>query len=184
MPQELVESFERYRSYLRMLVELQLSPRLRSKLDPSGVIQQTLLEAHNTVRSVDLQDDTVLTWLRRILANNLADEIRKLRTVKRGGGRELSLEQSLEQSSLKLEKFIALDHATASNRLMRKEQLLQLTTAMSELPPAQREALILQHWQGHTLAEIAAQTGRTRVAVAGLIKRAIQRLREHLIELE
>ena len=116
--------------------------------------------------------------------NNLADEIRKLRTIKRGGGRELSLEQSLEQSSLKLEKFIALEHATASNRLMRKEQLLQLTTAMSELPPAQREALILQHWQGHTLAEIAAQTGRTRVAVAGLIKRAIQTLREHLIEFE
>lgn len=184
MPQEIVESFERYRNYLRMLVELQLSPRLRSKLDPSGVIQQTLLEAHQTIQAIDVTDDDRLAWLRRILANNLTDEIRKLHTVKRGGGRELSLEQSLEQSSLRLEKFIAAEHATASHRLVREEQLLQLTTAMSQLPAAQREALVLQHWHGHTLAEIASRTGRTRVAVAGLIKRAIQTLRERLVEFE
>lgn len=181
MPQSTAESFEQFRGYLRMLVDFQMDPRLRGKLDPSGIVQQTLLEAFQAgANSETSGDGSPLPWLRRILANNLADEIKKLHRVKRGGGREVSLEQAMEQSSLKLEAFAVADDPSPSHHLVKQEQVLRLTDALARLPDAQREALVLQHWHGWQLAQIADHMGRTRVAVAGLIKRAIQALREDM----
>ncbi|MFO1041548.1 MAG: sigma-70 family RNA polymerase sigma factor [Planctomycetaceae bacterium] len=174
-------SFEKYRGYLRMLVDVLTDPRLRGKLDPSGIVQQTLFEAYQASANLESSSDgSVLPWLRRILANNLADEMKRLLRAKRGGGREISLEQAMEQSSLKLEALIAADDLSPSHRLMKQERILHLTDALTRLPDAQREALILQHWHGWQLAKIAEQMGRSRVAVAGLVKRAIQSLREDL----
>lgn len=174
---------EGFRQYLKLLGQLQLDPRLQSKIDLSGVVQQTLLEAHQAWRQVQEQGLAQKTaWLRRILANNLADEIRKFGAAKRDIARELSLEAALEQSSMRLEMWLTSDQSSPSQAVERQEQAVRLAEALAQLPDAQREALVLQHWHGWTLAQIAQQLGRSPAAVAGLLKRGLQRLRLELHE--
>lgn len=173
--------WERYREYLRLLVQVNLDPRLKGKIDLSGVVQQTLLEAHQAFDSkLPLAADQQFAWLRRVLANNLMDEIRKLTSDKRDVRRELSLVAAVEQSSLRLEALVATDDSLPENRWLREERTLLLAQAMAKLPDSQLKALVLQHWHGWSLMQIADHMGRTRTAVAGLLKRALRQLREEM----
>jgi RNA polymerase sigma-70 factor (ECF subfamily) len=142
------------------------------------VVQQTLLEAHAArQRFAALPPEARAAWLRQALAHNLADELRRRAAGKRDAARARSLEAALGQSSARLGDLLAADQSSPSAAAQREEQSVALAAALARLPEAQREALVLQHWEGWPLAKIAEHLGRTRAAVAGLIKRALQQLR-------
>jgi RNA polymerase sigma-70 factor (ECF subfamily) len=172
---------ERYRAYLGLLARLQVDPRWRARVDLSGAVQQTLFEAHQVLREGDGHSaEERLAWLRKCLANNLRDEFRKLNAEMRDVRRERSLEAALGQSSQRLEAWLVATSSSPSERCQHEEQAVELAAALNRLPEAQREALVLQHWHGWKVAEIAEHLGRTRTAVAGLLKRGLARLREEL----
>src|SRR4051794_23534583 len=99
---------ERYREFLSLLARLQLDPRLQGKVDLSGVVQQTLLELHQGFDQFQAWEEVQkAAWLRKILAHNLTDEVRKLRTAGRDVARERPLEAALECSSARLEAWLA-----------------------------------------------------------------------------
>lgn len=182
-PSPIGPSLERCRNYLRLLARMQLDGPLRDKLEASDLVQQTLLEAF--ARQEQFRGQTegeLLAWLRQILAHNLADALRALGRAKRDVKLERSLEASLEHSSMRMAGCLAADHSSPSERAVRNEELLRLAEALTELPEAQREALILHHLQGLSLAETAVRLGRTEPAVAGLLHRGLKKLRELLPE--
>ncbi len=175
------DRLERFRAYLLLLARKQLGVRLPAKLDASDVVQQTLLEAHQKVAQFRGGTDAELAgWLRRLLACTLADALRGLGRAKRDVTRERSLEAAVEQSSAQLASWLAADQSSPSQQAVRHEEAVRVADALARLPEAQRQALELRYWQGRSLAEISRQLGRTTTAVAGLLKRGLQQLREEL----
>ena len=60
---------------------------------------------------------------------------------------------------------------------------MRLNASIAALPNAQRDAFLLQHEGGLSLAEIAALTGVGAETVKGRLRYAIARLRNDLAEL-
>jgi RNA polymerase sigma-70 factor (ECF subfamily) len=174
---------ERFRAYLSLLARLEIAPRLRDKVDLSGVVQQTLLEAHQGLKQYPRPGRghaETTAWLRSILSHNLADMLRKLTAQKRDVRLERSLEAALDQSASRLEHWLAAEQSSPSQHAMRQEELLNLAESLALLPEAQRRAVELHHLEGRTLAEIAAELGSTKAAVAGLLHRGLKALRVQL----
>ena len=174
-------SLEAYRDYLRLLVRLQLSPRLRTKLDASDIVQQAILQAHvGRGRFRGRTEGEWLAWLRAILANALATAARRFDTQSRELGRERSLEAELELSSSRLDGFLVADQTSPSERAVRCEDRLRLARCLARLPEDQRRVVELHYLKGISVADAAGQIGRTRPAAVGLLFRGLKRLRELL----
>lgn len=176
-----VHALEQYRPYLLVLARMHLGRQYQGKLDASDVVQQALLEAHRQRHLFQGEGGQFLTWLRRILAGTLTDALRALGRAKRDVARERSLEAALDQSSERMEAWVAASQTSPSEAADRNEQLARLARALDALPEAQRTALVLRYCQGLSVADISARVGRTPAAVAGLLKRGTRQLRELLL---
>jgi RNA polymerase sigma-70 factor (ECF subfamily) len=172
-----------YRDYLHLLARLQLGPRLQAKFDASDVVQQALLQAHESRSQFrGATESEWLAWLRVILGNAIAAAARRFDTLARDPGRERSLEAELELSSSRLECLLAADQTSPSERAARGEEVLRLASALAGLPEDQRQVVELHHLKGLPIADVAAQMGRTGPAVIGLLFRGLKKLRELLCE--
>jgi RNA polymerase sigma-70 factor (ECF subfamily) len=170
-----------FRAYLETLTFIQIDPRLRRKFDLSDIIQKTLVEAWRDLERIQALDaEGRKRWLRRMLVNNLLDEIRRWPP----GRVEQSLEAATAESSSRLQNWLAVEDSSPSERVARQEEALRLLDALSKLDARQREALILQKYHGWTLAQIAEHLDCTTGAVAGLHARGLKKLRQLLPDME
>ena len=175
------DSLERYRAYLHVLASLQLDRRLRSKVDSSDIVQETLLQAHSARGQFRGQSGAQrAAWLRQILSRNLANATRTFRRAKRDMNRERSLQVSLDQSSARLERLLATEESSPSHQAIQNEQVLKIAQVVKQLPEDQQAAILMHYMEGMPLPEIAERLQRTHGAVTGLLRRGLKTLRTSL----
>jgi RNA polymerase sigma factor (sigma-70 family) len=95
---------------------------------------------------------------------------------------EKSFQTVLDESSSRLEAWLADHHPEPSDQALREERLLLLMRAVEELPPSQRLAIELRYLQGHSPNEVAKCMRRSKASAAGLLRRALSALRDALGE--
>jgi RNA polymerase sigma-70 factor (ECF subfamily) len=152
-----------------------MDDRLRGRLDPEDLVQQTLVRAFERRDQFRGDSDAQrAAWLRTLLTRTLIDSVRKVAGSAAAGR---SLEAMLEASSARLEGFLAAEATSPSGRVERQEGLLRLADAVAALPEDQRRAVELKHMQGLSLVDVADRMGRSVPAVAGLLQRGLRALR-------
>ncbi len=142
-----------------------------------------MLQAHCALHEFrGTTDAERAAWLRTILVRTMAHATRDHRREKRDVRRERSLEAAIEQSSAKLDAWLAAGDSSPSQKASRIEQVVRLAQALEQLPEAQRIAIERQYFDGQSLEQIGDHLGRSVPAVAGLLRRGLQTLKMKLAE--
>lgn len=170
------------RNYVALRARAQVEADLRAKVDPSDLVQQTLLDAYRDfARFQGTTEEEWLAWLRRILEHNAADFVRQYRqTGKRQVRREVALRGPGDSSAVVGWLEPPADGETPSQELMRKERELLVADAVARLSEDYQEVIVLRNLQRLPFDEVARRMDRSRPAVQMLWMRAIHKLQEAL----
>ncbi len=175
---------EVHRGYLTLLAQVRFDDRLKSRLSPSDIVQETMMDAYRDFeRFRGTSDSEFRGWIRQILIHNLASVVEKhVLAAKRDVRRQVSLRQRLDnsvnQSASGLEAFLADPEASVVGNICHQEQLTQLADALTELPEDYREVIVQRHLEGKSFNEVAESMGRTSSATRMLWLRAVSKLRK------
>jgi len=180
-PHALNRLFETGRGYLHLIARAQVASWLRTKVDASDLVQQTLLEAYRDFgRFRGSSEGEWLAWLRQILLRNAADYVRQYcGTDMRQVGREVPFDGGRDSSAGGVDPAAAGE--TPSQELLRKERELQVAEALIGLPPDYGEVICLRNLQRLPFDEVARRMGRSRPAVQMLWARAVRALQRALV---
>ena len=175
--QAAAELLEAYRNYLHLLAEIQLNQSLRAKMDPSDLVQETCLAASRDFPQFrGHSEHELVAWLRQIMATTSGKAVRRYRGTH---GRDVRREQpqpDLDESAAAIER-LASPISSPSQRAAQRETAVILADKLAELPEHYRQAIVLHHLEGLTIAELARELGRTPAATNSLLARALIKLR-------
>jgi RNA polymerase sigma-70 factor (ECF subfamily) len=180
-PRALGELLDRHRGELRDFVDFHLDPRLRARLDPSDVVQETQAELARRI------DDYVANrpmpfrlWLRKKAYERLLNLRRDHVTrAKRSVRREVAWP---DRSSLLLARPLLAGVPSPSQQMEARELAERLSRAVARLADSDREILLMRHAEDLPFDEIACLLGIEPAAARKRFGRALIRLQTLLVE--
>ncbi len=171
---------DRYRTRLHSLVHVRMGDALATRIDPSDVVQESLVVAHARMNDyLARRPVPFYLWLRQLTLERLIDLRRQhIIAKKRSVYREEPAAPPLSDASVcQLVDRLIAPGSSPSQRVQRDEMRVRLRQALDGLAENDREVLVLRHLEQLTTPEIAAILGLSDSAVKVRHLRALQRLR-------
>ena len=173
------ELLEMQRDYLRRLVDLRMEDELRGRVDPSDVVQETLIVVSRRVDDfLDRRPTSFRLWVRRKAIERLIENRRKHLADKRSVRRELNLSDA---SSMAVARNFF--RGTQSRSLERGEMADRVRRARGELGEMDREVSLLRHVEELRAGEVAEMLQLDPDTASKRYGRAVRRLATKMNEM-
>ncbi len=183
------ESFNQYRDRLWRVVAYRVDPRLRGRVDPEDVLQESYLAAQKRLNHyLAHPNGSWFIWLRLIVLQTLTDVHRRhLGAQMRDAGRDISIDMpasGVGNDSLSSSGALAgrlLGHLSSPSHAALKTELSeQLRQALDQMSELDREVIALRHFEELTNSEVAEVLQIQPKAASIRYVRAIARLKNVL----
>lgn len=163
-----------------------MHPAVRGRVGASDVLQETYIDVAGRIADY-LKDPRMpfFLWVRFLTAQKLmALHRRHLGAQKRDVRRQVSRgrPEFPSASSVTLAKYLLAQGTTPTQAIAQGEMRLQLEEALDDMGPADREVLVLRHFEELTNVEAARELGIEPAAASKRYMRALKRLRAVLEE--
>lgn len=173
--QALADLFSRYREQLRRLVNYRLDDRLQGRVDVSDVLQEVYLDAAQRLDHYrSSPPPSFLLWLRQLTDQRLVEVHRRhfgaqMRDVRREAA-------GLDSTTGDMMARLIGQFSSPSHQAIRAELEAAVEAALAGMPPADREVLVLRHFEELTNGEVADMLSISKTAASNRYVRALKRL--------
>lgn len=172
---------ERHRAAIRRMIDLRMDRVVQRRVDASDIVQDVLLEANRRLGDY-LANPTMPfgLWLRHMARDRLIDAHRRHRVA---GSRSLDREVPLvtgghgDESQLDLADCLADRELTPAAAATWRELERRFAAAVEQLDEADRQIVLLRHFEHLSTAEAADVLGLSKPAAGMRYLRAMRRLR-------
>jgi RNA polymerase sigma factor (sigma-70 family) len=178
-------NFDDYRHELRLRANwLMRDVRLQARFDQSDLVQDTLVKAVDpeTPPCQGRSREERLAWLLAIQNHLAVDRLREHFAQRRDVRKDVreqqvaALRQHLDDSTAMWVSLFVAHNPTPSEQVAAQEEQWLLQQAVEQLPEREAAVMRLRLNEALSIAEIAERLRLTPGSVAGLIRRAEQRL--------
>jgi RNA polymerase sigma-70 factor (ECF subfamily) len=171
---------EHYRPRWHAFIAARLGPRVRSRVDPSDVVQEVQLEVVQRMEDfLDRRPMPFHLWARKTAYERLLKVRRDHRRARRSVDREVALP---DRSSLLVARPLLAGMPSPSEQLAARDLADRVGRSVAELAEADREILLMRHLEELSYAEIACLLDIEAGAARQRYGRALLRLRKVLKE--
>lgn len=174
------ELLGRHREKLKRMVAVRLNRRLASRVDPSDVVQEALVDAAG--RLDDFLRERPMAyypWLRRLAWDRL-DKLHRRHTARRRSVLREERPELPDESVMQLADKLRSPDTGPATAVSRREMGQRVQAALNGMADVDREVLVMRFLEQLTTAEAAEVIGVSPGAVRLRLMRALDRLRDAL----
>ena len=186
----LAAAFAEHRQRLIALATKKLNPILLKRMSEENVLSEAYVNAAKRLDYLAARDDVPIYYkLRTILLQTICDiERRHLQAQGRDAYKELRVESGkfgVDGGGSDGDVYVGelpADITSPASRVDRDERHAILRRALAAMPENDRAILVMRHFDGMGNAECAAALGLTEKAASIRYVRALERLKQKLVE--